>query len=158
MHRLPVTPSGTNIAFNIVKSSIRLLPWILLALLLIGLAVSWNSGGIVYHLAGPGLTGEERVSRLKQFFEQAGMLAPVVYVMFVTIEVVIAPIPGLFLYAPGGLIFGPWIGGLLAIIGNVLGAGIACGLVRYFGEKVLRRIASGEIMERLQTHLEQRGF
>ena len=48
------------------------------------------------------------------------------------VEVVVAPIPGTMLYAPGGVIFGGFLGGLLSLAGNVIGAGIACRLMRAF--------------------------
>ena len=57
----------------------------------------------------------------------------------VTIEVVIAPLPGAMLYAPGGIIFGAFWGGALSLLGNVIGAGIACRLSR----SVLGRWATG---------------
>ena len=93
---------------------IRILPWLVLVLLIVGLAGSWLSEGIVFQLIRSDSTGTERVESLQQFFRKAGNWAPAAYVLFVTIEVIVAPIPGLILYAPGGLIFGPWLGGLLA--------------------------------------------
>ena len=64
------------------------------------------------------------------FFGRFGVAAPLAYLGFVTMEVVVAPIPGTMLYVPGGVIFGGFLGGLLALSGNVLGAGIACQLMR----------------------------
>ena len=61
------------------------------------------------------------------------------------------------LYAPGGLIFGPWLGGLLALIGNVIGAGISCGLTRSLGSSWLNRVSSGTAMDKLQAALEKDG-
>lgn len=141
-----------------MKLKPSLIPWLLLALLLTVLAASWFSGGIVAELTQPNLTAAERVARLQGYFRSAGALAPVAYVVFVIAEVTIAPIPGLMLYAPGGLIFGPWFGGLLAIIGNMIGAGISCGLTRSLGHRWLDRIAGHESMEKLQRGLNRRGF
>lgn len=112
---------------------IRVLPWLVLALLMTGVAGSWLSDGIVFQLIRSDITGPERVACLQQFFHEAGNWAPAAYVLCVTIEVIVAPIPGVLLYAPGGLIFGPLAGGLLALIGNMLGAGISCGLTRSLG-------------------------
>ena len=53
-------------------------------------------------------------------------LAPLAYVGCVMLEVLVAPIPGIMLYAPGGVVFGGLMGGFLSLIGNTLGAGIAC--------------------------------
>lgn len=136
---------------------IRVLPWLVLVLLISGLAGSWISDGIVFQLLRSDITGTERVECLQQFFHQAGNWAPAAYVLFVTIEVIVAPIPGLILYAPGGLIFGPWLGGLLALIGNVIGAGISCGLTRSLGSAWLHRFGSKSSSARIQSALERRG-
>ena len=136
---------------------IRVLPWLVLALLFFCLAGSWLSNGIAFQLIRSDITGTERVACLQQFFREAGSWAPAVYVLFVTIEVIVAPIPGVLLYAPGGLIFGPWLGGLLALIGNMIGSGISCGLTRSLGSGWLQRIGSTDSIERLQSALERRG-
>ena len=136
---------------------IRVLPWLVLALLFFCLAGSWLSNGIAFQLIRSDITGAERVACLQQFFREAGSWAPAVYVLFVTIEVIVAPIPGVLLYAPGGLIFGPWLGGLLALIGNMIGSGISCGLTRSLGSGWLQRIGSTDSIERLQSALERRG-
>jgi uncharacterized membrane protein YdjX (TVP38/TMEM64 family) len=86
------------------------------------------------------------------------VLGPVAYVMLITAEVIVAPVPGIMLYAPGGLMFGPWLGGALAIIGNTLGAGISCVLARTIGQRWLQTMAVSESVQTLQTTLQQRGF
>ncbi|MFY8058276.1 MAG: hypothetical protein ACOVRM_11075, partial [Planctomycetaceae bacterium] len=49
----------------------------------------------------------EQIARVQQLLRDAGVLAPAAYVLFVTAEVIVAPLPGLLLYIPGGLLFGP---------------------------------------------------
>ena len=83
---------------------------------------SYANDGIVWVLLRSGDTPEEKVAALRTFFDRFGVAAPVAYLGFVTLEVVVAPIPGTMLYAPGGVIFGGFWGGLLALSGNVLGA------------------------------------
>ncbi len=136
---------------------IRYLPWLALLLLVTVLLSSWYTQGIAYQLTRSDINATQRVACLQQFFREAGIWAPVAYVLFVTIEVIIAPIPGLLLYAPGGLIFGPWLGGLLALVGNVIGSGISCGLTRSFGSAWLERLDSNGAISRLQAALERRG-
>jgi uncharacterized membrane protein YdjX (TVP38/TMEM64 family) len=135
----------------------RLLPWLILILLIVSVLGSWMSEGIAFQLTRGDLTAAERVACLQTFFRETGVWAPAVYVLFVAMEVIIAPIPGVMLYAPGGLIFGPWQGGLLALIGNVAGAGISCGLTRSLGLAWLQRIGSTRSFERIQSQLERRG-
>jgi uncharacterized membrane protein YdjX (TVP38/TMEM64 family) len=65
----------------------------------------------------------------------------------VVVEVMVAPIPGAILYAPGGAIFGGFLGGTLSLIGNVIGASLATWLAARLGSRV---IGSGD-WPRLQT-------
>jgi uncharacterized membrane protein YdjX (TVP38/TMEM64 family) len=129
-----------------------------LAVLVFGFAFqSWQTEGIMFDFARTDQSAAWKVQRLQQFFEACGALAPLVYVAFVTIEVVVAPIPGLLLYAPGGVVFGGFVGGLLSLIGNVLGAGIACGITRTIGSSWLTRLFPEDPLEKAQHELDRRG-
>ena len=134
------------------------LPWLVLVVILLTMLVSWGNDGIVARLLDAQLSASERVLVLQHFFQEAGFFAPVAYVIFVIAEVIVAPIPGLMLYAPGGLIFGPWLGGFLAIIGNTIGSGISCALVRSAGSAWLEKISTNTSMDKLQKSLNRRGF
>lgn len=134
------------------------LPWLVLVVILLTMLVSWCNDGIVAKLLDARLSASERVLVLQHFFQEAGFFAPLAYVVFVVAEVIVAPIPGLMLYAPGGLIFGPWLGGFLAIIGNTIGAGISCALARNTGQGWLEEISANTSMEKLQVQLNRRGF
>ncbi|MFM7038005.1 MAG: TVP38/TMEM64 family protein [Planctomycetaceae bacterium] len=100
----------------------------------------------------------QRVRILQDYFRGFGPGAPIAYLLFVTIEVVVAPIPGLLLYAPGGLIFGAIPGGLLALAGNVLGAGISCLLARRLGRRLVQDADSVGRLKTLQGRLSRHGF
>jgi uncharacterized membrane protein YdjX (TVP38/TMEM64 family) len=86
-----------------------------------------------------------------------GALAPVVYVAAVTVEVLIAPIPGLLLYAPGGAIFGGFLGGTLALLGNTIGASIACFLARTLGAGWLASRVHSTRLAAIRERLRARG-
>jgi uncharacterized membrane protein YdjX (TVP38/TMEM64 family) len=118
---------------------------------------SWRSEGLLFDLLRTDQAADWKVARLQTFFESCGSLAPVVYVAFVTVEVVVAPIPGVMLYAPGGVVFGSFLGGLLSLLGNVLGAGIACAITRRVGSNWLTRLLSEEALEKAQIELDRRG-
>lgn len=120
-------------------------------------AWSWFSGGIVFQLVRADLPAAGKMQRLQQFFERSGGLAPLVYFVFVTVEVVVAPLPGLMLYAPGGVLFGGFSGGLLALAGNVAGAGLACCMTRSLSGGRLLSLVAPESRETVQQALERRG-
>ena len=153
-------PDATSENFD-ENSSLRRLPAFVftgLGVLLLGVAFqSWQSDGIAFDLLRSDQSAAWKVGRLQSFFKACGSLAPIVYVAFVTIEVVVAPIPGLMLYAPGGVIFGGFLGGLLALVGNVLGAGIACGITRSIGSNWLTRLFPEDALEKAQAELDRRG-
>lgn len=135
----------------------RLLPVLLVFGMLLSGFVSWLDEGIVFDLLRADQEAHWKVQQLQAYFESWGRLAPVIYVAFVTVEVVVAPIPGVMLYAPGGVIFGGFRGGLLSLAGNVLGAGIACGLTRSIGSTWLTRLFPEDSLEKVQAELDRRG-
>ncbi len=139
------------------KTIKNLLPLLALIALCTGVALSWSSGGLVAALASSTLSAAEKMDAVRASFEAWGALAPLAYILFVTAEVVVAPLPGLMLYAPGGIIFGGFWGGLFALIGNVLGAAIACQVMRvagdrFFGDALRARLGT------LETVLERQGL
>ncbi|UCF67774.1 MAG: TVP38/TMEM64 family protein [Acidobacteriota bacterium] len=118
---------------------------------------SWLRGGIVALLLNTELGSAEKIDLVREYFLAWGALAPLVYVLVVTVEVVVAPIPGTLLYLPGGVIFGGFVGGTMSLIGNVLGAGVACSLARALGGDFLaRRLGSGA-MRKYRMLLRRRG-
>jgi uncharacterized membrane protein YdjX (TVP38/TMEM64 family) len=118
---------------------------------------SWYCGGVAFELLRTDLDAATQIERLRAAFAAMGLWAPVAYVGLVTTECVVAPIPGLLLYAPGGMIFGPWLGGALSLTGNVLGAGLASTAARCAGEPWREKILSGTTQVRLHCELERRG-
>lgn len=117
-----------------------------LALVVVGGLWSYFTGGTVRLLLE-----EQSLDALRGALARWGRLAPVVYVAAVVIEVLVAPIPGTLLYAPGGALFGGLLGGTLSLIGNTVGAAIACGVGSAIGEEALARRVQGT---RLATYRE----
>ena len=114
---------------------------------------SYLSGGTV-RLLMDGVTLEA----LRAALDRWGRLAPVVYVAAVVIEVLVAPIPGTLLYAPAGALFGGLLGGTLSLIGNTLGAAIACGVGSALGEGALARRMEGTKLAGYRTAIQERGI
>jgi uncharacterized membrane protein YdjX (TVP38/TMEM64 family) len=119
------------------------------AFLVLAAAIAWalwsyRSGGVIAAMLASPAEGEDALSIIRDYVLGWGALAPIAYVVAVTVEVVVAPIPGAILYAPGGAIFGGFIGGTLSLIGNVAGAAIASWLGATFGaDWVANKAAAG---------------
>jgi uncharacterized membrane protein YdjX (TVP38/TMEM64 family) len=113
-------------------------------------------GGVIAAMIDGDLTPEAKIDSLRAYFQSWGAAAPLLYVLIVIVEVVIAPLPGLMLYAPGGVIFGGLQGGLLSLLGNVLGAGIASRVGRSLGGATFSANLRARI-ERYEPLLERRG-
>jgi len=125
--------------------------------LFLGLALwSWGRGGIVAVLLSTTHAAEVKVEAVRAFVLSAGDAAPAVYVLAVIAEVVVAPLPGLVLYAPGGVIFGGFLGGLLSLTGNVVGAAVAFFIVRSLGREAIQR-RLGDSLARWEAPLERHG-
>lgn len=119
---------------------------------------SWANDGLVATALDPGLPTEVKVERVREAVAAAGVLAPLLYVAFVTVEVVVAPLPGFLLYGPGGALFGGFLGGALALAGNLLGAAIAFTLTRRLGRERARRWLEDSELGALESRLADRGL
>lgn len=132
------------------------------ALVLAVVVAAWSylSGGTVRLLMdGAGALGDsgQSLDALRAALDRWGRLAPVVYVAAVVIEVLVAPIPGTLLYAPAGALFGGFLGGTLSLIGNTLGAAIACGVGSAIGEAALARRVEGTRLATYRDAIRARG-
>ncbi|MGE0704841.1 MAG: TVP38/TMEM64 family protein [Vicinamibacterales bacterium] len=126
-----------------------------LALVAIASLVGWSylSGGFASVVLSPSLDGDAKVRYIQDYFFSWGSLAPLIYILIVILEVVIAPIPGTMLYVPGGLIFGWEVGGLTTLAGNVIGAALCAGIARSLGRPYAERFFSSESLNRYDALL-----
>ena len=134
---------------------------VLAAALLFGLfgfaAWSYAEGGIVGLMLRGDIAAADMLEMLREFFLSLGAFAPAAYVALVTVEVVVAPIPGTMLYAPGGVIFGGFWGGTLSLLGNILGAVIAFLAMRALGHVAFERFVEREHLEKYEARLDENG-
>lgn len=128
-----------------------------LGIILSGTAWSYGQGGLMATLLAQDLSADIKIVALQEFFLSWGHWAPLAYILFVTAEVVVAPLPGLMLYAPGGVIFGGLLGGLYSLLGNLLGAAIACQIMRLVGQQVFGP-GIRQSLEKMTPVLEKRGI
>lgn len=130
---------------------------IVLALVAAGLFSFWTSGLLSAAVSSP-QHEQTWLEQVRTVVASWGRLAPLVYTLAVVLEVVVAPIPGALLYAPGGAIFGAFWGGTLALAGNVIGAALCAVLGRLIGERLLGAQARSPQFARYRTQLADRGL
>ena len=128
-----------------------------LLVLVAGVAYSYAEGGIVGLMLRGDLSAADKLDLLRDFFATLGPAAPLVYIVIVTIEVVVAPIPGTILYAPAGVIFGGFWGGTLSLVGNVIGAGLSFILGRALGRAAFESFVEHEHLENYEERLADNG-
>jgi uncharacterized membrane protein YdjX (TVP38/TMEM64 family) len=127
------------------------------AALVAAACLSYWSSDFVYRL--PMGAGEATwLERVRGAVASGGPAAPIAYTLAVIVEVIVAPIPGALLYAPGGAIFGAFWGGTLSLAGNVIGAAICCALGRMIGERILGTRSRSPQFARYRERLADRGL
>lgn len=138
----------------------RAADWIAGAVLLgvvVTATVSYLRGGFVHAVILAASDTERSLDLVRAALEQAGPWGPIAYVVAVVIEVLVAPIPGTLLYAPGGALFGGWFGGTLSLAGNVIGASLATWLAATFRAR-LPGLAGHPDLARLMDRIRERGL
>jgi len=82
---------------------------------------------------------------IESFLQQAGWLAPLVYMFLRVIAIVVTVVPNAPLDIAGGMLFGPFWGTVYALLGSEAGA-IACFLLaRHFGREAITRLLHRDI-------------
>lgn len=108
-----------------------ILPFCLILLALVYVGVRWG-GRIVDLVADPVL--------FREWVDERGAWGPAVMVAVVTIQILVALIPGEPFEFAAGYAFGVWQGLALCLLGSVLGGGLAMLLARKFGMKLVKAL------------------
>lgn len=122
----------------------------------------WGLRGLVaiaLILAGVGLwqrLGDVSLDDVRAPLLDLGPLGPVVFALVYGIAATLL-LPGAPFTIAAGLIFGPVVGALTALVGATLGATGAFSWSRFLGQEVVERLARGRL-DRVNSRLERRGF
>ena len=90
---------------------------------------------------------EQGREELAGFIKRAGIFAPLVFILLMAFQIVIAFIPGGPLEITGGFLFGGWLGTFLTITGAVLGTLCVYALVKKFGSPLVHFFINEEKMK-----------
>jgi uncharacterized membrane protein YdjX (TVP38/TMEM64 family) len=89
-------------------------------------------------------------ARLTSYVHGAGMWGPLILLGLQIGQIVIAPIPGLFVPIVAGMLYGPLLGALIATVGTMLGSGAAFAIGTRAGMPLLRRWIGADTVARAQ--------
>jgi uncharacterized membrane protein YdjX (TVP38/TMEM64 family) len=102
-----------------------------------------------------------RLYRDKQFLKETvaawGWLAPIVFILIQSLQVVIAPIPGEITGPVGGALFGTLWGVIYSTIGLTIGTLVCFGIGRLWGEPFVRPWLSEHNWNRMNFVIEAEG-
>lgn len=100
----------------------------------------------------------DSIAGVAAYVRSFGLWAPVISLLLMLLQAVIAPLPGSIVAAANGVIFGVWWGTLLSWAGGLLGATASFWLARLLGQAVVERWFSRARLERIEAIGEAQGF
>jgi uncharacterized membrane protein YdjX (TVP38/TMEM64 family) len=90
----------------------------------------------------------EQAATARSLITTFGPLAPLAYIALFAAQILIAPFPGQLMGVMSGYIFGMFWGSLYSIVGLALGAGLAMGIARRYGQpRVDRFFGAGQVRQ-----------
>ena len=95
---------------------------------------------------------------LRLWVDQFGALAPVVFVLLQTAQVIFAPIPGQIVALVAGYLFGPVAGTVYSLTGVLIGSAIAFLLARRYGRAFVESMIHEDAVSRFDSFVDTVGI
>lgn len=86
--------------------------------------------------------------RIEAWIHAAGPWGPLVLLAVQVLQIVVAPIPGALVPFLAGLMYGPWVGPIVAVVGTALGSVAAYAVGRYAGRPLAVRWVGAGALDR----------
>lgn len=97
------------------------------------------------------------VAELREWIDQFGALAPLVFVAIQAGQVVVAPIPGQVVALVSGYLFGSLAGTVYSLVGVLIGSAIAFLLAKRFGRSFVEDILHEDAVDRFDGFVDRVG-
>ena len=94
---------------------------------------------------------------LEQFVRALGAWGPGAIILGEILQVLLAPVPGQIVGIVAGYLYGPFLGTVLCMVGLAVGTLIAIWLARRLGRPLLVKIASDQLIKRVDNYAQRRG-
>jgi uncharacterized membrane protein YdjX (TVP38/TMEM64 family) len=112
---------------------------------------SYFSKGIIFYLIS------SDVNSVINYLSSFEKFTVFLFIALVIFEVLFALIPPLVLYLVGGILFGPILGGIYALTGNIIGSGIAFQISKHWIRDFVDRKVPNRIKNRFNRVSEKHG-
>jgi len=86
--------------------------------------------------------------RMEALVRGAGLWGPLILLGVQIAQILIAPIPGVFMSILAGVLYGPLVGSLIAVVGTLIGSAAAYAIGRKAGVPLLKRWIGAEKVAR----------
>lgn len=131
--------------------------YVIAALAVLGLALSLGAAPDTWRDIRRFLR-EAELQEGVEFLRSFGGWTVVVILTLFTFEALVAPVPAWFLMIANGMLFGPWLGGLVSLVGVSLGALAAFSVARWVARRLIRRLLPGPVLQRVDDFSRANGF
>lgn len=110
--------------------------------------------GVIFY---QGVVSFKSPQEVRDYIQEFGAYGPLMVIVLITLEVVIAPIPGYVIAIGSGYAFGPFYGTLYSYLGNIIGTTIAFMLSRHFGRPLAKRIIKEDKLSYYERFFREKG-
>jgi uncharacterized membrane protein YdjX (TVP38/TMEM64 family) len=135
-----------------VRSMTSRRPWRLYALVFVLVAGMLISMLVVGDALDERFSGEEGLHRLRSYGDWAWMLA-----IALIVSDLVLPVPGTAVITGLGMLYGPWLGGVIGTVGSVLAGLTAYGGCRFLGNGFVRLLVGDADLHRLDHFFARHG-
>jgi len=94
---------------------------------------------------------------VRDYVQGFGAFGPLIIILLIIMEVIIAPIPGVIIAIGSGYAFGALKGTLYSYIGNIIGTSIAFALSRHFGRPLVKKLVKEEKLNYYDRFFREKG-
>ena len=94
---------------------------------------------------------------VQDFIASYGGWAPLIFVLFQFLQVIVAPVPGEATGFIGGYLFGPFAGFCFSSVGLALGSYANFMIGRFLGETYIRKLIPPKLIDRFEPVLKRQG-
>ena len=95
---------------------------------------------------------------VKEFVLGFGIFAPIIFILVIALQVLLAPIPGQVAGLAGGFIFGAALGTIYSMMGLIIGSFFAFYLSRKFGRPFVEKVVDKKTINKFDKTINEKGL